>query len=489
MKKINKLTKILVSTLALTTLLGSISCFATEGLVIENKKVTIGDKYIESYLERLESAKRAEDRIVIEEVVEETQPSDTKKEETPKKETSEKKENTKVETPKKEETKKEEVVTYKEVNETVYVTKDVNVRKGPGTSFNKVGSLNKGDNVTRTGIGSNGWSKIIYNGKEAYVSSNYLTTEKVAKEEPKKEETKKEETKTETPKQEEKKEEKKSSNVLNSKETYSIKKSFGGSEVERKYAKGAEKTSIPSEYKDRVVELYNLIMNSSEAEVKYEIETSDNRYWSMLEHYTRIYAGSGYRTLNDQLSKRASSKEVEGVKVYTLTIDIASARAILNDCKAEAQKTIDKVEAEQAELDKEYEAELAKEEKMRSYIKNAVSQMNLNGNKVHDLKQVHDWICKNAKYDDSGKNYNVYHLVNTGKTQCSGYARMFQKICNYIGINVKYVSGYGKTSAHAWNSVKIDGQTWYIDVTWDDTLGNTQYFLKDKATFSKDHSW
>ena len=38
-----------------------------------------------------------------------------------------------------------------------------------------IGSLDIGDSVTRTGIGS-GWSRITYNGQTAYVSSDYLDT-------------------------------------------------------------------------------------------------------------------------------------------------------------------------------------------------------------------------------------------------------------------------------------------------------------------------
>ena len=67
-------------------------------------------------------------------------------------------------------------VGIKEANETVYATSTVNVRSGPGTSYEKLGQLAKGDKLTRTGICDNGWSRVVYNGKVAYVSSSYLTT-------------------------------------------------------------------------------------------------------------------------------------------------------------------------------------------------------------------------------------------------------------------------------------------------------------------------
>ena len=70
------------------------------------------------------------------------------------------------------------VITYTEVNETVYATQEVNIRKGPSTDFDKLGSLKKGDSITRVGIGDNGWSKVEYNGTIAYMFSDYLSTTK-----------------------------------------------------------------------------------------------------------------------------------------------------------------------------------------------------------------------------------------------------------------------------------------------------------------------
>lgn len=64
-------------------------------------------------------------------------------------------------------------------NSTIKETKEVNtdslnVRTGPSTSYSKLGTLSKG---TKVGVisESNGWSKILYNNKEAYVSSQYLS--------------------------------------------------------------------------------------------------------------------------------------------------------------------------------------------------------------------------------------------------------------------------------------------------------------------------
>ena len=69
-------------------------------------------------------------------------------------------------------------VKFEDVDETVYAKCNLNVRSGPGTEYKKIGSLKYAQSVKRIGIGSNGWSKIIYNGKTAYCSSKYLSTSK-----------------------------------------------------------------------------------------------------------------------------------------------------------------------------------------------------------------------------------------------------------------------------------------------------------------------
>lgn len=80
-------------------------------------------------------------------------------------------------------TSKPKAPSFTTVNETVYATDSVNVRSSYSTSSSVIGSLNKGQSVTRIGVATtsiNGikWSKVKYNGKTAYISSSYLTKEK-----------------------------------------------------------------------------------------------------------------------------------------------------------------------------------------------------------------------------------------------------------------------------------------------------------------------
>ncbi len=61
----------------------------------------------------------------------------------------------------------------------MYAQRSVNVRKGPSTDYERVGSLTTNQEVTVTGKASTGWYEISYNGEVAYVSNSYLGNEKV----------------------------------------------------------------------------------------------------------------------------------------------------------------------------------------------------------------------------------------------------------------------------------------------------------------------
>lgn len=73
--------------------------------------------------------------------------------------------------------KTQEELIYESVNEQVTAKEVVNLRKGPSTKYDTVGTLKSGEFLTRTGKGTNGWSKLLYNGQTVYAISSYLSTE------------------------------------------------------------------------------------------------------------------------------------------------------------------------------------------------------------------------------------------------------------------------------------------------------------------------
>lgn len=70
-------------------------------------------------------------------------------------------------------------IIFTEVNETVTAKQETNLRSEPSTlnDASIVTKLMHGDTATRTGIGHNGWSRVIYNGQTLYAVTSYLTTD------------------------------------------------------------------------------------------------------------------------------------------------------------------------------------------------------------------------------------------------------------------------------------------------------------------------
>lgn len=71
------------------------------------------------------------------------------------------------------------VSTFEE-SKVMFASNPVNVRKGPTTDFERVGGLNRGQEVTVTGQADTKWYEILYGEEKAYVSNNYLQDEKPA---------------------------------------------------------------------------------------------------------------------------------------------------------------------------------------------------------------------------------------------------------------------------------------------------------------------
>lgn len=58
-------------------------------------------------------------------------------------------------------------------DDTVVVTSDANIRSGPGTSYDVIGSAAAGTELKRTGTAS-GWSRVVYNGSEAFIYDSLI---------------------------------------------------------------------------------------------------------------------------------------------------------------------------------------------------------------------------------------------------------------------------------------------------------------------------
>lgn len=124
---------------------------------------------------------------------------------------------------------------------------------------------------------------------------------------------------------------------------------------------------------------------------------------------------------------------------------------------------------------------------------------------------VHNYIVNNTKYDE--KNYEKgtvpkeantsYGVLINGVGVCGGYASAMDKLLKAAGVECIIISGEagenGKYEPHAWNLVKLDGEYYHIDATWNDPIYTFNGVRKDVLHFdyfnltdkqmSKDHKW
>ncbi len=124
---------------------------------------------------------------------------------------------------------------------------------------------------------------------------------------------------------------------------------------------------------------------------------------------------------------------------------------------------------------------------------------------------LHDWMIGWAEYDPGAltsgpigepmpDNDNPYGFMTGRKGICLGYASTFQLLMDLSGIECITVHGtaHAGTAEHAWNLVRLDGEWYAVDTTWDDPVASFQvsestahsYFnVTDDFLRKHDHQW
>lgn len=93
-------------------------------------------------------------------------------------------------------------------------------------------------------------------------------------------------------------------------------------------------------------------------------------------------------------------------------------------------------------------------------------------------KAIHDYMILHTAYDYDRlyngtipmDSYYPEGLIVNGLAVCDGYRKTFQLFMDILGIECIGVTGKGNGGAHAWNQVKLDGEWYVVDVTWDDPV-------------------
>ncbi len=113
------------------------------------------------------------------------------------------------------------------------------------------------------------------------------------------------------------------------------------------------------------------------------------------------------------------------------------------------------------------------------------------------LKYFHDYLILNCETDTSYAFADTaYGALVEKKALCEGYSKAFAYLCNLAGIENTIVTGETYVP-HMWNMVKLGGNWYHVDITWDkpdDQLHELfpdvilyQYFMVTDAVIRNTH--
>lgn len=134
-------------------------------------------------------------------------------------------------------------------------------------------------------------------------------------------------------------------------------------------------------------------------------------------------------------------------------------------------------------------------------IQKIIDQIGTDWSDSKKISYIHDYLVENLQYDEAAVEfinsdvthpaYTCYGAVLNKTAVCEGYAKLFQYLCNLVGVNCNQVSGTGDGEPHMWNVVELDSVWYHTDVTWDDPLGGEgiyrDYYLLDWEEMSASH--
>lgn len=130
--------------------------------------------------------------------------------------------------------------------------------------------------------------------------------------------------------------------------------------------------------------------------------------------------------------------------------------------------------------------------------KDIISRLTPDMDDYEKLKFFHDYLVLNCETDSEDEYADtIYGALVRKKALCEGYTKAFSYLCNLADIENVIVTG--KTYVpHMWNMVKLNGNWYHVDVTWDnpdDELHEKypdcilyQYFMVTDSVIKNNHT-
>lgn len=111
-----------------------------------------------------------------------------------------------------------------------------------------------------------------------------------------------------------------------------------------------------------------------------------------------------------------------------------------------------------------------------SIVRSAIAECNskTDGSEYAKALWLHDWLLDQLEYDKTLKWSSAESALTRGLGTCQSYESAYAKLLTAAGIENSETRD--KYDGHTWNAVKLDGQWYQTDCTWDDSSDNWYSF-------------
>ena len=118
-----------------------------------------------------------------------------------------------------------------------------------------------------------------------------------------------------------------------------------------------------------------------------------------------------------------------------------------------------------------------------SIVKSAVAECNskTDGSEYAKALWLHDWLLDQLEYDKTLKWSSAESALTRGLGTCQSYESAYAKLLTAAGIENSETRD--TDDGHTWNAMKLDGQWYQTDCTWDDSSNNWYSFDQRRLYF------
>ena len=141
----------------------------------------------------------------------------------------------------------------------------------------------------------------------------------------------------------------------------------------------------------------------------------------------------------------------------------------------------------------------AQEKAVDAKVNQILQELNVDGKTdVEKVYAIYDYMINHIRYDYKNlddatymQKYTAYAALVENTSVCMGYALAFYRLALACGVDARYI--LSDPMEHAWDIVRVDGQYYYLDATWDEKVTNDMadlpgsYFLRGTESWQRIH--